>query len=193
MCCRTSVGALIGARIIQGAGGAMLVPSSLALLDGTLRASDRVRGIGLWSGLATRSSAVGLCLGGWLVDQATWRAVFLLDVPLIVGGLAVLRRVPDISDESRPRSLDAPGAVLAVLGLGALVYALGAGPSHGWGNAPIVASAVVGVVSLVALVAIERRLRAPMIRPSLLRSDQFDAINVATFLRTLTSSTLRPR
>jgi MFS family permease len=81
---------LIAARITQGAGGAMLVPSSLALLVGTLRASDRVRGIGVWSGLATGGSAVGLCVGGWLVDHATWRAVFLLDVPLIVAGLAVL-------------------------------------------------------------------------------------------------------
>jgi EmrB/QacA subfamily drug resistance transporter len=177
-----TIAALIAARITQGVGGAMVVPSSLALLVGTLRASDRARGIGVWSGLATSSSAVGLCVGGWLVDHATWRAVFLLDVPLIVAGLAVLRRVPDTSDESEPRSLDAPGAVLAVFGLGALIYALGEGPSQGWGHAPIVASAVVGVVSLVALVATERRLRAPMIRISLFRSGQFDAINVTTFL-----------
>jgi EmrB/QacA subfamily drug resistance transporter len=177
-----TVGALIGARIIQGAGGAMVVPSSLALLDGTLRAKDRPRGIGIWAGLVTASSAVGLCIGGWLVDHATWRAVFLLNVPLIIAALAVLRGVPDRTDEARPLSLDVLGAVLAVVGLGGVTYSLTAGFSQGWGDPPIVASAVVGVVSLVALAPTERRPRAPMIRLSLFGSSQFNAIDVTTFL-----------
>jgi len=133
-------------------------------------------------GGSNEHSTVGLWAGGWLVDHATWRVVFLVDVPLIVAGLALLRRIPQPTDAPRPRSPDVLGALLAVLGLGALVYAFDAGPAQGWTRAPIMAGAFVGVVSLVALVLTERRLRAPMIRLSLFGSGQFDAINVTTFL-----------
>jgi EmrB/QacA subfamily drug resistance transporter len=177
-----SVGALIGARIIQGLGASMVVPSSLALLNGTLRVSDRARGIGVWAGLATLGTTVGPYAGGWLVDHTSWRAVFLLNIPLIAGGLVVLGRVPASGTAPRPLSLDVGGALLAVVGLGALIYALIAGPGAGWLTARIVVAGVVGVACLAALVPVERRLRAPMIRLSLFRSRQFDAINATTVL-----------
>ncbi len=177
-----SVGALIGARVIQGVGASMVVPSSLALLNGTLRVRDRARGIGVWAGLATLGTTVGPYAGGWLVDHTSWRAVFLLNIPLILGALAVLRRVPATRTAPRPLSLDVVGALLAVVGLGALIYALIAGPGAGWGSARIVAAGVVGVVCLASLLPVERRLRAPMIRLSLFRSRQFDAINATTVL-----------
>jgi EmrB/QacA subfamily drug resistance transporter len=177
-----SVGALIAARVIQGAGAAMVVPSSLALLNGTLRVADRARGIGIWAGLATIGSTVGPYAGGWLVDHASWRAVFLLNIPLILIGLLVLRRVPETGTAPRPLSLDVLGGLLAVVGLGALIYALTAGPAAGWLTGRIAAAGLVGVLSLAALVPVERRLRAPMIRLTLFGSRQFDAINVTTVL-----------
>lgn len=151
-----SIGALIAARVLQGVGAAMVVPSSLALLNGALRVADRARGIGVWAGLATVSSTVGPYAGGWLVDHVSWRAVFLLNLPLIVAALLVLREVPETRDELRPLSLDLLGALLAVVGLGALIYALTAGPASGWINGPTLAAAVVGVCSLTAVLPVER-------------------------------------
>jgi EmrB/QacA subfamily drug resistance transporter len=177
-----SSGALIGARVLQGVGAAMVVPSSLALLNGTLRVGDRSRGIGIWAGLATLGTTVGPYAGGWLVDHVSWRAVFLLNVPLIAAALLVLRRVPETDEAPRPLSLDALGVLLAVVGLGGVIYALTTGPASGWLSARILIAGIVGILSLVALVPAERRLRAPMLRLSLFRSRQFDAINATTVL-----------
>src|SRR3954471_842777 len=86
---------LVIARLVQGVGGALVVPSSLAMLNGSLRTADRARGIGLWAGLSTLGSTFGPYGGGWLVDHASWRYVFLLNIPIILGALLVLTRVPD--------------------------------------------------------------------------------------------------
>jgi EmrB/QacA subfamily drug resistance transporter len=177
-----SIGVLIAARIVQGIGGAMVVPNSLAMLNGSLRSDDRARGIGIWAGLETLAIGFGPYAAGWLVDQVTWRAVYLLSAPLIVLGLVVLRRVPQIPSERRGQPIDAIGGALAVLGLGGLVYALTAGPNRGWLAAQVIASAVVGVGAVTALVRVEGRRRAPMLRLSLFASRQFDAINVGTFV-----------
>jgi EmrB/QacA subfamily drug resistance transporter len=177
-----SVGTLIAARVVQGAGAALVVPSSLALLNGTLRVDDRAKGIGVWAGLATVGTTVGPYAGGWLVDHVSWRAVFLLNLPLIAAGLAVLRHVPERGRAGRALSLDIPGAVLAVVGLGALIYALNSGPSSGWLSAEIVIAAVLGAACLAALAPAERRRTAPMLRLGLFRSRQFDAINATTVL-----------
>lgn len=177
-----SVGVLIAARVVQGAGGALVVPSSLALLNGTLRPTDRARGIGVWAGLATLGTTVGPYAGGWLTDHVSWRAVFLLNPPLIVAALLVLRYIPETGKERRPLSLDAAGALLAMVGLGGVIYALTAGPASGWLSVPVLVAAVAGVVCLAALVPAERRRRAPMLRLSLFVSRQFDAINVMTVL-----------
>jgi EmrB/QacA subfamily drug resistance transporter len=181
-----SVGALIAARLAQGVGAALVVPSSLAMLNGTLRVSDRARGIGIWAGLATLGTTAGPYAGGWLVDHASWRWVFLLNVPLILAGLFALRRVPEVvvrtSPPTGPAALDARGALLAVVGLGGAIYALTAAPAHGWLSAPVLVAGGLGVASLAALLPVERRLRAPMLRLSLFTSRQFDAINVTTVL-----------
>ena len=177
-----SFAVLIGARVVQGMGAALVVPSSLALLNGTLRVQDRAPAIGIWAGLASLGGLlIGPFVGGWLVDHASWRAMFLLNVPLILG---------------RPRwrwcrcrrarrrggrlSLDAVGALLAVVGLAGLIDGLTAGPSLGWTSPRVVAGLSVGVGCLVALVPVERRVRAPMLKLSLFASRQFTAINAAT-------------
>ena len=127
-----SVGTLIAARVVQGAGAALVVPTSLALLNGTLRMPDRARGIGIWAGLTSTGTTVGPYGGGWLVDNVSWRAVFLLNLPLGLAALLVLRRLPQDPDERRPLSADVLGAALGVVGLGGVIYALTDGSAHGF-------------------------------------------------------------
>jgi len=184
LCCAAAPTAttLIAARFVQGVGGALVVPSSLALLNGTLRAPDRARGIGIWAGISTLGTTIGPYAGGWLVDHASWRNVLLLNVPLIVAALWVLRYVPASTGARRPLSVDVVGALLAVLGLGGVIFALTAGPEAGWTTGPVLASGVLGLACLAALVPVEQRLRQPMLRTSLFRSRPFDAINAATLL-----------
>ncbi len=176
-----SVGFLIGARILQGAGAALVVPTSLALLNGTLQVDDRARGIGIWAGISTLGTTVGPYAGGWLVDHASWRWVFLLNLPLIAGAALALRLVPE-SNEHRPLSVDVLGALLTIVGLSGLTYALTSGSGAGWTSVRVLVAATVGVLALLAVVPVERRQRAPMLRLSLFASRQFDAINVTTIL-----------
>jgi EmrB/QacA subfamily drug resistance transporter len=178
-----SFAVLIAARILQGVGAALVVPSSLALLNGTLQVPDRAPGIGIWAGLASLGGLlIGPFVGGWLVDHASWRAVFLLNIPLIVAALLALVRVPD-SVASRGRfSLDVAGASLAVVGLAGLIDGLTAGPTVGWTSPRVIAGIVVGAVCLIALIPTERHVRAPMLKLSLFESHQFTAINVATVI-----------
>ncbi|MEV4264648.1 MFS transporter [Kribbella sp. NPDC049584] len=184
LCCAAAPngGALIAARVVQGAGGALVVPSSLALLNGTLQSADRAKGIGVWAGLSTLGTTLGPYGGGWLIDHGSWRYVFLLNVPLIAAGLWVLRGVPEVARERRPLSVDVAGALLTAVGLGGVIYALTAGPASGWASAPVLVSAVLGVVCLVALIPVENRQSAPMLRTALFRIRQFVAINAATLL-----------
>jgi EmrB/QacA subfamily drug resistance transporter len=177
-----SVGTLIAARALQGVGAALVVPNSLALLNGTLRDGDRARGIGIWAGLETLATTLGPYVGGWLIDEYSWRAVFLANIPLILAGLILLRYLPESLTTRGPLSLDAVGALLAVFGLGGVIYALTEGPASGWLHAPVLAAGAVGVVSLAALGPAERHRRAPMLKLSLFVSRQFDAINVMTLL-----------
>ncbi|MFF5288662.1 DHA2 family efflux MFS transporter permease subunit [Paractinoplanes globisporus] len=177
-----TIGVLIAARVLQGAGAAMVVPTSLALLNGTLRVGDRARGIGIWAGLATIGSTVGPYAGGWLVDHAGWRWIFLLNVPLILLALLALRWVPEATDEPRPLSLDLAGALLAILGIGGVIFALTRGAASGWADTAVLVAGIVGVAALIALTPVERRVKAPMVRLSLFKSRQFDAINVTTVL-----------
>ncbi len=177
-----TVETLIAARLFEGVGGALITPTSLALLNGTLRATDRARGIGIWVGLETLLTSIGPYVGGWLVDQVSWRAIFLLNVPLILICLLVLVRVPESSDIRPSLSLDVVGAILAVIALGGVIYALTAGPTSGWFSAPVLVSGAIGIAALAALLPVERRVRDPLLRLSLFASRQFSAINLTTLL-----------
>jgi EmrB/QacA subfamily drug resistance transporter len=172
---------LIVARLVQGVGGALVVPSSLALLNGTLTDTDRARGIGIWAGISTLGTALGPYLGGWLVDHASWRYVFLLNIPLVLPALWVLRKIPDVAIR-RPLSVDVVGGLLAALGLGGVIYALTEAPDSGWTSGPVLTTGLVGVIALAVLVPVEQRRRQPMLRTALFRSRTFDAINVATLI-----------
>ena len=177
-----SFAVLIAARVVQGLGAALAVPSSLSLLNGALRREDRATGIGVWAGLASLGTLFGPFVGGWLVDQASWRAVFLLNVPLILGAILALRPVPESGATGGRLSLDGAGAVLAVAGLAGVIDGLTVGTKLGWSSPRVLAELIAGAACLVALVPTERRVRAPMLKLSLFSSRQFSAINAATVL-----------
>jgi EmrB/QacA subfamily drug resistance transporter len=174
--------ALIAARLLQGAGGALLTPGSLAMIESSFQPADRARAIGAWSGLAGVTTAFGPLLGGWLVEAVTWRAIFLINIPIgIFVGLMATRHVPETRDADAPEHLDALGALLAAVGLGGVTYALIQAPDEGM-SAVIVAAAVAGVAGLVAFIAQERRSPHPMMPLYLFRSRQFSAANAVTFV-----------
>jgi EmrB/QacA subfamily drug resistance transporter len=177
-----SFSVLIAARVLQGVGAALVVPSSLSLLNGALRSQDRAPGIGVWAGLASLGSLIGPFVGGWLVDHASWRAVFLLNVPLVLGAILALVPVPESAAVGGRLSLDGAGAVLAVVGLAGVIDGLTVGAAQGWTTPRVLAELVVGVACLAALLPTERRVRAPMLKLSLFASRQFSAINAATVL-----------
>jgi EmrB/QacA subfamily drug resistance transporter len=172
---------LVAARLAQGIGGALLVPSSLALIDSVIRAEDRGRAIGAWAGLSGVSSALGPLLGGWLVDTISWRAVFLINVPLAAIALAAtVRHVPE-SRMVAPGKLDAAGAVAATLGLAGVTIALIEVPMNGW-TSVTAAAGITGAALLVAFVFIESRHPAPLLPLTMFRSRQFAGANLLTFM-----------
>ncbi|MGW7581834.1 MFS transporter [Kitasatospora sp. NPDC054768] len=170
---------LIAARAVQGIGGALLTPGSLAMLQAVFHPDDRSAAVGLWSGLGGVSAAIGPFLGGWLVDGPGWRWIFLLNLPLAAAVIAVTTRsVPETRDEAATGRFDVLGAVLAALALGAITYALTAA---GEGLSPAVwVSGVIGVVLGVAFVAVERRAPEPMLPLGLFSSRLFTAVNLVT-------------
>jgi EmrB/QacA subfamily drug resistance transporter len=172
---------LVGSRIVQGVGGALLTPGSLAILEATFRPDDRSRAIGAWSGLTGVASAVGPFLGGWLVDAASWRWIFLINLPLAVFVVVVAaRHVPESSDPDAPRHVDGRGALLIALALGGVSWGLIAAGDDGWGAVSVWGSLVVGAVSFVLFVLSERRTRYPMVPPRIFASAQFRAANLVT-------------
>ncbi|MFI8361747.1 DHA2 family efflux MFS transporter permease subunit [Streptomyces sp. NPDC085612] len=173
-----NAGVLVAARALQGIGGALLTPGSLALIQGSIRAEDRGRAVGLWSGLGGVGAAVGPFLGGWLVDGPGWRWVFLLNVPVAALCVPVaLRHVPESRDPQAHGRFDVAGAVLGAGSLGLVTYALIEASS---GTAPVIAAAVGGVLLGVAFVLVERRRADPMVPPDIFASRQFTAVNLVT-------------
>ncbi|MEV7616807.1 MFS transporter [Streptomyces sp. NPDC089799] len=173
-----NTGVLIAARALQGIGGALLTPGSLAIIQGSLHPDDRGRAVGLWSGLGGVGAAVGPFLGGWLVDGPGWRWVFLLNVPLAAVCVPVaLRHVPETRDPQATGRFDVAGAVLGAASLGLVTYALiEANDASG----PVIGAAVAGVLLGVAFVVVERRRAEPMLPPEIFRSRQFTAVNLVT-------------
>jgi len=170
---------LIAARLLQGIGGALLTPGSLAMIDASFQQTDRARAIGAWSGLTGVGAALGPLLGGYLVDAVSWRAVFLINLPLgLFVCLTAPRHVPETRDPMAHGRLDVPGALLTALGLAGTTYALIEAPNGMSGT--IVAVAVVGVLALVAFVLHERRAESPMLPLTLFANRQFSAANVVT-------------
>src|SRR3954470_8647072 len=175
-----TTGQLVAARGLQGIGGALLTPGSLALIPSSFRHEDRARATGLWSSLAGIAGLIGPFLGGVLVDAVSWRLVFLINVPFAVVIVAVSgRHVPESRDPSAHGRFDYAGAALGALALGGITYAL-IGAGENMLRADVVSAAVVGVLSAVAFVVRERRAPDPMLPPHLFADRQFTGANLAT-------------
>jgi EmrB/QacA subfamily drug resistance transporter len=173
---------LIAARLLQGVGGALLTPGSLAMIEASFRPADRARAIGAWSGLGGVVTALGPLLGGYLVEAVSWRAIFLINLPL---GLFVIvmasRHTPETRDPTTSGHLDVAGAALAALGLGGTTYALIEGPSKG-ASPLILIAGIGGIVALVAFIVAERRSPNPMMPLGMFSARQFSAANLVTFV-----------
>ncbi len=167
------IGLLVAARILQGVAGALLTPGSLALISATIDPADRGAAVGLWSGFGGVAAAVGPPFGGWLVEVAGWRSVFLINLPLaVLVVVAALRHVPESRDPDAAAGFDVPGTALATAGLAALSYGL-------IERHPVVS--LLGLVSLAGFVVVESRAAYPLVRMTLFRSRLFTATNVVTF------------
>ncbi|MFE3329336.1 MFS transporter [Streptomyces sp. NPDC059176] len=163
---------LIIARALQGVGGALLTPGSLALIQASFHPDDRARAVGLWSGFGGIGAAVGPFVGGWLVDGPGWRWVFLLNVPLAAVCVPVaLRHVPESRDPAAHGRFDVLGAVLGALALGLVTYGL---IDESWW------AGLAGIAVGAAFVGVERRRPNPMLPPSIFASRQFTAVNLVT-------------
>jgi EmrB/QacA subfamily drug resistance transporter len=175
----STIGWLIIARAFQGVGAALLVPGSLALISASFDPSSRGRAIGTWSGFSGITTAIGPLLGGWLVNHS-WRWAFFLNVPIAAMVLLLLHRVPE-SRNLEARKIDVPGASLATLGLGGIVFGLIESPRRGWGDPAIVAALALGTACMAAFLFVESRSKAPMLPLSLFRSRAFAGANALTF------------
>jgi EmrB/QacA subfamily drug resistance transporter len=174
------VGWLVAARALQGMAGALLVPSSLAILGSAFSPKERGRAVGTWSSLTAIAGVVGPVAGGWLVQVASWRAVFFLNVPIAALILVIaLRKVPETRNPSAGR-LDLPGALTATIGLAALVFGLIEAPVAGWGDPRVWASLAAAVVALTAFIVVEARRAHPMVPLGLFRIPAFAGANLLT-------------
>ena len=174
---------LIISRAIQGIGGALLVPGSLAIISASFDQSRRGQAIGTWSGFTSITSSIGPVLGGWLVQFASWRWVFFINLPLAtIVLLLTLWRVPESRGSQDEVHLDWSGAVSVTLGLAGIVYGLIEASALGFGNPQVLLALIAGVVFLVIFLVVEQRSRAPMVPLSLFHSRTFSGANILTFL-----------
>lgn len=173
-----SIAPLIVARGVQGIGAALLVPGSLALISASFPAEKRGRAIGTWSGFTAITAAVGPVLGGWLVDHASWRWVFFINLPIAIVVLLTLWQVPESRNREIASKLDWEGALLATVGLGGVTFALIEGSR---GGTAVIVAAVIGVASLIGFLFVEARSSVPMVSFGLFRSRTFSGANLLTF------------
>jgi EmrB/QacA subfamily drug resistance transporter len=175
-------GQLVVARAVQGLGGALLIPASLAILGASFEGKQRARAIGAWGALSGLAMAVGPVLGGLLVEYVSWRAAFLIAPAMAVVAIPItLAHVPESSDPDA-RKLDFAGAILATSGLGGVVYALIESSAWGFGDARVLAVLGIGLIALSGFVLVEQHARHPMVPPTLFHSRSFTGANLVTLL-----------
>ena len=178
-----SVGVLVATRILQGVGGALLTPGSMAILQASFRESDRAVAVGAWSALGGVAGAVGPFIGGALVDGPGWRWVFLINVPVSVVVIVCARAaVPESRDQHATGKLDSRGVALSVVGLACGTWALTEAGVRGWGDAVVVAALVLAVLAMAGFVAHVRRAPNPLVPPQLFRNRTFTVVNLGTLL-----------
>ena len=173
-------GFLIGARIVQGLGGALMNPATLSIIAATFAPRERGRAIGIWAGVSAMALAIGPLVGGLLTEHVNWNWIFFINVPVgLIGLLAIPLFIDESRDTTADQRLDLPGLMTSALGLFSLTYAFIEANSNGWGSARIIGAFVVAAASLVAFVLLERHQRAPMLDLSLFRNRTFGGANAA--------------
>jgi len=174
---------LIAARAVQGIGGALMVPESLAIISATFPESERGRAIGTWAGFSALTTALGPVLGGWLVDTSSWRMIFFVNVPLGVLAFVLTRwHMPESRDDEASHTVDWLGGFLATAGLGALAYGLTAASDRKWSDPMVLGTVLGSLLLLAAFVWWEKRAPAPMMPLQLFRSRQFSGANAVTLV-----------
>jgi EmrB/QacA subfamily drug resistance transporter len=172
--------ALIGARIVQGIAAALLVPSNLALIMDMFADHQRAAAIGTWTAWTGIANVAGPLLGGLLVQAASWRWVFAINVPLVLFTLWLARQIP-ASPGTHSNRVDWTGGALGAVGLAGPIFALIEEPAHGWGDPRVLVALIAGCLILVAFIAWERHCQAPMLPFGIFRSRNFSVGNLATF------------
>jgi EmrB/QacA subfamily drug resistance transporter len=172
---------LIVARAVQGVGGALLVPGSLAMIRSSFPEQKRGKAIGTWSGFSAITAAIGPVFGGWLIEHVSWRAVFFINVPIaIVVVLISYWRAPESRVDSGGKQQDWLGAVLATAGLGGVVYGLIESSNGGFGQLRVIVTALAGALALALFLYVETRTENPMLPLSLFQSRNFSGANILT-------------
>ncbi|TMF16718.1 MAG: DHA2 family efflux MFS transporter permease subunit, partial [Chloroflexi bacterium] len=174
---------LIVARTLQGIGGALLTPGSLAIIEAAFAPSDRGRAIGAWSGLTGLAGALGPFVGGYLIAALSWRYIFLINMPVALAVILVsLRHVPESANPEAAGRIDTFGSGLVVAALVGVSYGLVEGPDLGWTSAAVLGTLGAGVVAFALFIAVERRITNPVVPFSIFRSRQFTGTNLVTLL-----------
>src|SRR5580765_5433944 len=181
-----SAGMLIGARVVQGVGAALMNPATLSIITATFPARERGMAIGIWAGVSAMALAIGPLLGGVITEHISWNWIFYVNVPIgVLAVIAAIVVVPESRDTSREQRLDLPGLLTSGIGLLALVYALIEANNYGWTSTRILGLFVVAAVSLTAFVLLEMHQRLPMLDLSLFKNGTFAGANVVAILVTL--------
>ena len=168
----TTSGMLIAMRGAQGLGAALVLPATLSIITNVFPRKERAKAIAIWTAVGGLGIGLGPVLGGWLVDNMSWAAVFWLHIPIVVGALAAMAVVPESKDE-RGLKLDIPGAALGTTGLVALVYAIIRGGEAGWTSAGVLVSFGIATMLLTAFARVELRSEAPMLPLRFFRQKDF--------------------
>ena len=176
---------LIVSRVVQGVGGALMMPATLSIVTNAFEPHERGKAIGTWAGVSALALAIGPVVGGLLTEHVSWRAIFYLNIPVAVGAIAAtLFAVRESRDESVGREIDYLGVGALTVGLTALVLALIQSNAWGWGSVAIIGLLVLSVVSLAAFVVIERRVPAPVVELPLFASRNFVGTNLVALIVT---------
>ncbi len=176
-------GFLIGARVVQGVGAALMNPATLSIIVATFPPRQRGTAIGIWVGVSAMALAIGPLIGGILTEQINWSWIFFINVPVGIAGIVVSRLfITESRDESQEQRLDLPGLLSSAIGLFGLTYALIEGNNYGWASGRILASFAVAAVGLVTFVVLEHRQRVPMLDLSLFKNSTFSGANVTMLL-----------
>src|SRR5947207_3836238 len=177
-----SIHQLIAARALQGFGAALLVPGSLAIISNSFSEQERGRAIGIWSAFSAITTGIGPVLGGWLIEHISWRAVFFINLPLAFLIILIsLRHVAESSDKENTR-IDWLGAILAAVGLGALVYGLIESSRLGFADRSVIVVLIAATVLLIVFLLIEEKVSQPMLPLALFRVRTFSGANLLTLL-----------